>query len=209
MLRNGLGQYGQSDLRDEPLFLLPLLVIKQVIVEAPEAQTLTAEDIPRFETVPEESIDQKLIAVGTQAFVALGISRIQVAFEGLPNTADRELLHRVLAERFASLPSRREKVDRVQHRMAGGGRGELDRQEHRAQMPLELRGQGIDMIPVKGRFVNVRRAGEMVGNAGELGAREHPKGVPPQLLEWGRVGDLVGGKQLQHASGVLQRLVTR
>ena len=32
--------------------------------------------------------------------------------------------------------------------MTGGGRGETDRQEHRAQMPLELRGQGIDMVQI-------------------------------------------------------------
>jgi len=68
--------------------------------------------IPRFETVAQEPIDQKLIAVRPQAFVALRIRRIQVAFEGLPDTADRKLLHRRLAERFAALPSRREKVDR-------------------------------------------------------------------------------------------------
>ena len=179
MLLDGLGQDGRARLRQQPLFLLPLLIIQQVVFEAPEAQTLAAEEIPRFETVAEEPIDQKFIAVWAQALVALGIGRIQVAFERLPDTADRDLLHRVLTERFAALPGRREKVDRVQHRMAGGGRGELDRQEHRAQMPLELRGQGIDVVPVKGRFVNVRRAGEVVGNAGEVVAGENPKGVRP------------------------------
>ncbi|HEY7490217.1 MAG TPA: hypothetical protein VIH59_03815 [Candidatus Tectomicrobia bacterium] len=76
MLRNGLHQDGQSRLGQQPLFLLPLPVIEQVVFEAAEAQTLAAEDIPRFQTVPQEPIDQKLIAVGAQAFVALGIGGI-------------------------------------------------------------------------------------------------------------------------------------
>ena len=49
--------------------------------------------------------------------------------------------------------------------MARGGRGELDRQEHGAEMPFELGRQGIDMVPVKGGFVEVGRAREVVGNA--------------------------------------------
>src|SRR5262249_52192120 len=153
MLRNRLRQDRQAQLCQQPVFLLPLPIIEQVIFETPEAQTLAAEDIPRFETVAEEPIDQKLIAVWAQVSVAPSIGGIQVPFERLRDAADRELLRRVLAERFASLPRRREKVDCVQHRMAGGGRGELDRQEHRAQMPLELGSQGIDMLPLPGSFV--------------------------------------------------------
>src|SRR5262245_15302738 len=126
MLRNGLQQDGQSCLRQQPLFPLPLVIIKQVVFEAPEAQTLAAEDIPRFETVTEEPIDQKLIAVWAQAFVTLRIGGIQVAFERLPDTADRELLHRVVAERLALLPGRGEKVDGFQQRMADGGCDKTD-----------------------------------------------------------------------------------
>src|SRR5262249_61729966 len=100
-LREGLVQDGRARLRQQPLFLLPLLIIQQVVFEAPEAQTLAAEEIPRFETVAEEPIDQKLIAVWAQALVALGIGRIQVPFERLRDTADRELLRRVLAARLA------------------------------------------------------------------------------------------------------------
>src|SRR5262249_25075818 len=105
-----------------------------------------------------------------------------------------ELFYRVVAERFALLPGRGEKVDSVQQRMASGGSGETNRQEHGTQMPLELGRQGIDMVPLKGGFIHVRRASEGVGNAGKLVAREHPKGVRPDLLERGRVGNLVVSK---------------
>ena len=120
----GCVRMGKPRLGQQPVFLLPLLIIEQVIFEAPKAQTLAAEDIPRFQAVAQEPIDQKLIAVRAQAFVALGIGAIQVPFEGLRDAADRELLRRVVAERFALLPRRREKVDGFQQRMAGGGRGE-------------------------------------------------------------------------------------
>ena len=63
------------------------------------------------------------------------------------------------------------------------------------------------MVPVKGGFVKVRCAGEVVGNAGELVARENPKGVRPDLLERGRVGNLVVSKQVQHAPGLLQCVI--
>src|SRR5262245_14124012 len=52
--------------------------------------------------------------------------------------------------------------------MPGEGGGELDRQQHGAQMPLELGRQRIDMLPLQGGFVKAGRAGELVGNAGEL-----------------------------------------
>src|SRR5262245_43979425 len=159
MLRNGLGQYGQAGLGNASIFLLPWPIIEQVIVEAAEAQPLAAEDIPRFHTVAQEPIDQKLIAVWAQALVALGIGRIQIPFQGLPDTADRALLYWIVAQRFALPPSRDEKVDGVEQRMAGGGCGELDGQEHRTQMPLELGRQGSDVLPLKGGFVEVGRAG--------------------------------------------------
>jgi hypothetical protein len=42
------------------------------------------------------------------------------------------MLHTAVAQRFAMLPDGGEKVDSIQQRMAGGGRGEMDRQEHGA-----------------------------------------------------------------------------
>jgi hypothetical protein len=208
MLRNGLHQDGPPRLRQPPLFLLPLVIITQGVFQAPEAQTLAAEELPRFQTVPEAPIAPKLIAVGAPAFVALGLGRIQGACERLPEPADRDLLYRVGAERFALRPGRGEKGDGVQQRMAGRGGSETDRQEHGAPLPLALGRQGIAMVPWKGGVVHVRRAGEVVGNAGELVARENPKGVCPDLLDRGRVGNLVAGKQLPHAPGLLPRVLT-
>ena len=124
MLRDGLRQDGQSRLGQQPVFLLPLPIIEQIVFETPEAQTVSAEDIPRFQTVAQEPIDQKLVAVGAQAFVALGIGGIQIAFKGLCDAADRELLRGVVAQRFALLQGRGEKLDGFQQRMAGRGRGE-------------------------------------------------------------------------------------
>jgi hypothetical protein len=108
------------------VFRLPLLIVEQIVLKTPKTRALPAEDIARLQAVAQEPIDQKFITVGAQAFVTLGICRIQVAFERLPDTADRELLHRILAEWLASLPGRGEKVDGIQHRMAGGGRTETD-----------------------------------------------------------------------------------
>ena len=116
VLLDGLRQDGEPRLRQQPVFLLPLLIIEQVVLETPEAQTLAAEDIARFQAVAQEPIDQKLIAVGAQAFVALGIGAIQIPFEGLRDAADGELLRRVVAQRFAPLQRRREKLDRFEQR---------------------------------------------------------------------------------------------
>jgi hypothetical protein len=74
-------------------------------------------------------------------------------------------------------------------------------------MPLVLRRQGIEMLPLQGGFVKAGRPGEVGGNAGELVAREDRKGVGPDVLERGRVGNLVVGKQLEHVPRLLQRVV--
>ena len=57
MRLDGLREDGQPRLGQQPVFLLPLLIIEQVVFKAAEAQTLAAEDISGFQTVAEEPID--------------------------------------------------------------------------------------------------------------------------------------------------------
>ena len=43
--------------------LLPLLVVDQIILEAAEANTVPTEDVACFQSIAQQTIDQKLIAV--------------------------------------------------------------------------------------------------------------------------------------------------
>ena len=88
-----------------------------------------------------------------------------------------------------------------------GGRGELDRQEHGTEVAFELRRQGVYMVPVKGGFIDVGCARQIVGNAVQLVRSKYPKGVGPDLLERRRVHNPLIRKQVQHVARLLQRVV--
>ena len=67
MLPNRLHEERQTSIGHKRIPGLPSPIIQQVIFETPEADTVSAEEIARFEAVAQQAIDQKLIAVREEA----------------------------------------------------------------------------------------------------------------------------------------------
>src|SRR5207249_68810 len=59
-LLEGLGQERQPRLRQQPVFLLPVPVVAQLILATPTARALPAEDITRFQAVAQKPRDPNL-----------------------------------------------------------------------------------------------------------------------------------------------------
>ena len=73
MFANGLFETFQAGLLNELVFVLPLVIIDQVVLKTPEAHAISAEDIAGFESAPQRPIDKKLIAIRSQASLSTGI----------------------------------------------------------------------------------------------------------------------------------------
>jgi len=66
---DGLLEQRKSRGSDQGVFVLPALLIQQVILKTAKADTLLTEDVPRLQPATEEQIDQKFIAVEAQALL--------------------------------------------------------------------------------------------------------------------------------------------
>jgi hypothetical protein len=66
----------QTSVGHERILGLPSPIIQQVIFETPEANTVSTEEIARFEAVAQQTIDQKLVAVREEASLAARILRV-------------------------------------------------------------------------------------------------------------------------------------
>jgi hypothetical protein len=55
-------------------------------------------------------------------------------------------------------------MDGLQEWIVGRSRGELDREEDRPDVALKLGGQSIDMVPLKGDFVEAAVRRDMVSH---------------------------------------------
>ena len=87
-------------------FVLPALIIQQVVLKTAKADTLAAEDVAGLQPSAEEQIDQKLIAVGAQALLASRLLGIEIAFHFGGDPAEREGRWGLLTE-GAPLPPHR------------------------------------------------------------------------------------------------------
>ena len=84
MLLDRLREERQTSVGHERNLGLPSPIIQQVIFETPEADTVSAEEIPRFEAVAHQTIEQKLVAVREEASLARRILRIQLTLRPRP-----------------------------------------------------------------------------------------------------------------------------
>jgi hypothetical protein len=75
---NGLFEALQTGLLNELILVLPLVITDQVVLETPEADAISAEDITGFDAVSQRPVDQKFIAVGPQASLSTRIHFIQI-----------------------------------------------------------------------------------------------------------------------------------
>jgi hypothetical protein len=100
-----------------------------------------------------------------------------------------------------------QKLDGLQEGIAGGSRGELNRQQDGPEMALKLGGQPIDMLPLKGGFVEVATCRNMVSNHRQLLAVENPKGGRLDVLEGRLRSNTLVGKEFEDVPGFGEVLV--
>jgi hypothetical protein len=68
------------------------------VLKTAKADTIPAEDVARFQLSPQEEVDQTLVPVGAQAFLASRRWEIQIAFHGVWDAAERKRGRGLLAE---------------------------------------------------------------------------------------------------------------
>jgi hypothetical protein len=104
-------------------------------------------------------------------------------------------------------PHRLQKLDGCQERMVRDGRGKIDGQQDRPEMTLKLEGQRIDMVPLKGGFVEVASRGDVVSNHRQFLAFENPKGGGLHVLKRRLGSNTLIGKKFENMAGFAEVLV--
>jgi hypothetical protein len=88
VIPDGSVEDGQTRVSNELSLLLPPLVVHQVILETPEAHAIAAENIAGFETIAQQTVDQKLVAIWQQTSGPVPVLGIQVPSGGVGYEAE-------------------------------------------------------------------------------------------------------------------------
>ena len=70
MVLDGLEQNQQAGLDHQGVLGFPLLIVEEIVFKTAEANTVVTEDVPGFETIAQQPIDQQFIAIGDELFGA-------------------------------------------------------------------------------------------------------------------------------------------
>ncbi len=100
-----------------------------------------------------------------------------------------------------------QKMHGLQQGVECSWRGEINCQQNGPQMALELMGQGIDVVPVKGGFVEAGVRGDLVGDAVHLPTLQNRKSSGLDGLEGNVFPDAAVGEELQHLPCFLHVLI--
>ncbi len=114
---------------DPRVLRLPLLIVQQIVLNTAQANALPTEDIPGLQPSPEEHIDQTLLAVGVEAFLASRLLGIEVAFHLGRDAAKRKGRGGLLAEDSPFVKRRLQTMESLQKGSVGRGGGDIDCQE--------------------------------------------------------------------------------
>jgi hypothetical protein len=207
LLLNGLLEEWEPRASDQGVLLLPALIVQQIVFKTAKADTVSAEDVSGLQPSAEKQIDQKLIAVGAQALLISRLLGIEIALHLGWEPAERKGRGGLLTEGASLSPHRLQKLDGLQEGTVGRGRGEIDSQQDRSEMALKLGSQTINMVLLKGGFVEVALRRDMVGNHIQLLAFENLKGGGLDVLEGRLGGNTLVGKEFEDVSGFGEVLV--
>src|SRR5215207_2898519 len=113
MLADWLAQGGQADSGQDAFLFTPLLVAKQVVLEAAKLHAGATHDVAGLQPVAYLLVDEELVAVGDQPFGAAGILAVDIALEADGDPARREALGVQVFERTPVGEGAKQKLHRL------------------------------------------------------------------------------------------------
>jgi hypothetical protein len=113
-----------------------------------------------------------------------------------------------VTKRPAFLKRYPEKMHRRDQGDVGRGGRKIDREEEGAHVAFKLRRQLINMVPLKGGFVESRVCGQMIRDELQLRALENAKRVCLDVPEGRLWRDMAIRKELQDLPGLVQMVVS-
>src|SRR5215475_6152219 len=98
VLANRLREASEAGLLNEPVLVLPRVIIDQVVLATPQADAMAAEHVAGFETVAQQTVDHKLIAIRQEVSLSARTIGIQIRRDGVRDTTLGEGLRGILAK---------------------------------------------------------------------------------------------------------------
>jgi hypothetical protein len=192
---------------NQGVFVLPGLIVEEVIFKTAVADAVTAKDIPGFKTMTEQPIHQELIPVCKQLSGSTRTGGIQVAFGHVRDETQGEYPRWILTERSAFCKDVFEELDGFEQRRLHGGSRPLDALENRAEVALKLMGQVIDMLPLESRFIKGDRLGQVVSDEINLGRCQNAERFGLDGMKRRLLRDTIVCEESEHVSGFLKVFV--
>src|SRR5712691_64040 len=103
MLPNRLLEEWEAGVGNQCFLVLPPLIVQEIVFKTAEADAIATEDISCFKAIPQEPIDQKLIAVGEQMPLPMLVLCVKIAVGDVGYEVERECRRRIVAE-WSSFP---------------------------------------------------------------------------------------------------------
>lgn len=111
---NWLFQQRQARAGNQVVFVLPGLIIHEIIFETSVSDAIAAIDVTGFKALTQQAISQELITIDKQLAVSIPTGGIQVAFGRVRDDTQGECPSRILAERASFRKSVFEKLYRFE-----------------------------------------------------------------------------------------------
>lgn len=197
VLMDGVGQAGLPGLLHQAVLLLPGRSADQVILETVEAHAVAAEQIARLQRIAQLAVDQHLIAVKDEPFLACAIAGIQLAPQPHRHELGCDRLRRQLPQRAALGEGGLQALHGGHERRIRARGMPLSRQEQQPEMALQALGLAFDMRPLHRDVIHVQIGTDILRERLVLLPVQDGEGPRAHALKGPVGGDLVRGEELE------------
>src|SRR5678815_2004890 len=206
VLLNRLLEHVKPYLRNQRFFVLPLLIINEIVLYAPKPDTVAAKDIASFQAVAELAVEETFVAILEQ-LPAVAILFVKITLHLFRHPCQGNILLLIGSQRLAASGRFLKEADGFDEGIICCRSGELDTMQHGAEIDLHPLSSFVEVLPLECRLVESRVGGQVCGYGIQPGGGQHGKGFAPYLLERRAAGNATVREELEYLSTLQQVLI--